>query len=107
MVFRNKCDCRGGRCWPRCCRRCACRKNNEPCDASCGCVDCHNPLNGVDVAALSECALDSIEMVKALSADDLATLCELPYCPRCNRCTYGVSLPCEHCGARGRYADFA
>jgi hypothetical protein len=29
--------------------RCACLRNNEPCDEECGCVGCQNPLNGVDV----------------------------------------------------------
>jgi hypothetical protein len=25
------------------------------------------------------------------------------HCERCNKCTYGVTFPCEHCGAEGRY----
>jgi len=58
-------------------RRCACRKHNEPCDASCACSGCHNPLNDVDVDALSECALYNIEAYKALSAADLAKTYEL------------------------------
>lgn len=100
-VKTTHCKCRTG-CGSR---RCACRRNNEPCDAACGCVDCHNPLNGVDVTALSECALDNIETVKALSADELAALCELP-------CAHG-SLPlvqllksytCETCGTSYWYS---
>lgn len=59
-------------------RRCACRKNNEPCDAACGCTECHNPLNGVDVASLSECALGNIEAYRALSTTELAAPYELP-----------------------------
>jgi hypothetical protein len=59
----------------------------------------------VDVDALSECALDNIETVKALSADELAALCELP-------CEHG-SLPlvqllksytCETCGTSYWYS---
>jgi hypothetical protein len=68
------CKCRAG-CGSR---RCACRKNNEPCDASCACSDCRNPLNGVDVAALSVCALQNIEAYKALSEAKLAEPQELP-----------------------------
>jgi hypothetical protein len=68
------CKCRSG-CGTR---RCACRKDNKPCDASCGCTGCHNPLNGVDVTALSECALYHIEAYKALSPADLAAFYELP-----------------------------
>lgn len=48
--------------------------SHEPCDAVCGCADCYNPLNGVDVAALSECALYNIEAVKALSKNPLRYL---------------------------------
>ena len=30
-------------------RRCVCLRNKEPCDEECKCVDCENPLNGMDV----------------------------------------------------------
>ena len=26
------------------------------------------------------------------------------HCERYNKCTYGVTLPCQHCGAKGPYA---
>lgn len=147
------CNCKSG------CRNrhCACLKNNEPCGEGCGCVDCQNPLNGVDVAALSVCAIQHIEIYKALTAAELATEYELPcgdesvplrellkeyhcqgcgetywfsfcwndvvqdgntwhceicrqcrdwrewHCANCNNCTYGVTLPCEHCGQPGPY----
>ena len=86
-------------------RRCACRKNNEPCDASCGCTGCHNPLNGVDVASLSECVLGNIEAYKALSAAELAAPYELP-------CGHGSaqfgqllkSHTCQTCGTAYWYS---
>jgi hypothetical protein len=28
------------------------------------------------------------------------------HCESCNKCTYGVSLPCEHCGSTTPYADW-
>ncbi len=59
-------------------RRCACLKNNEPCDEACGCTDCRNPLNGLDVDALSVCAIQNIATYKKLSQADLEALHELP-----------------------------
>ena len=61
--------------------RCSCLKHNEPCDKSCGCVDCRNPLNDVDVEALSVCAIQNIDIVKNLTEADF----EEPQ-----------TLPCEH-----------
>jgi hypothetical protein len=58
--------------------RCSCLKHNEPCDESCGCVDCRNPLNGVDVENLTVCAIRNIDAVKALTDEDLETRYELP-----------------------------
>ena len=58
--------------------RCSCLKHNEPCDEECGCVDCRNPLNGVDVAHLTVCALQNIAVVRDLSDQDLETRYELP-----------------------------
>lgn len=52
-------------------RRCACLKNNEPCDENCGCVGCQNPLNGVDIEGLSVCTIQNIEQCKSLSEDEL------------------------------------
>ncbi len=62
-------------------KRCACLRRNEPCDASCGCKRCQNPLNGVDIDSLSLCAVQNIQAYKALSAKDLAET---------------QALPCEH-----------
>ena len=58
--------------------RCSCLKHNEPCDENCGCVNCHNPLNGVDVDDLSICAIQNIDIVKQLSEADLDTPLDLP-----------------------------
>ena len=59
-------------------RRCNCLKNNEPCGEACGCIDCQNPLNDVDVAALSVCAIQNIEIYKELTEKELETEYELP-----------------------------
>jgi len=59
-------------------RRCACLKNNEPCGEACTCVNCQNPLNGVDVEALSVCAIRNIDCYKALTEAELAKKFELP-----------------------------
>ena len=68
------CNCKSG------CQnnRCACFKNNEPCDDKCGCVDCQNPFNGIDVENYSTCALQHINIVKALSQEELDEEHELP-----------------------------
>lgn len=58
--------------------RCSCLKHNEPCDENCGCVDCRNPLNGVDVDNLTVCALQNIDIVKNLTEEELAERYELP-----------------------------
>ena len=52
-------------------RRCVCLRNNEPCDESCGCSNCENPLNGMDVEVLSICTIQNIEEYKDLSNDEL------------------------------------
>ena len=52
-------------------RRCVCLRNNEPCGEECECIDCQNPLNGVDIDNLSICALQNIEEYKELSRDEL------------------------------------
>ncbi len=74
MTKEVHCKCKSG------CRsyRCACLKSNEPCDEECKCTACENPLNGVDVDALSECAIQNIAVVKALTEEDLSRLVELP-----------------------------
>ena len=59
-------------------RRCVCLRNNEPCDESCGCSNCENPLNGMDVEALSICTIQNIEEYKNLSSDELEEKYKLP-----------------------------
>jgi hypothetical protein len=74
MNKKHFCNCRTG------CQtgRCACLRNNEPCSEKCGCTDCQNPLNGVDVDSLSTCAIQNIQAYKALTAAELETCYELP-----------------------------
>ncbi|QTA81976.1 CRC domain-containing protein [Desulfonema limicola] len=59
-------------------RRCACLKNNEPCDDKCKCTDCKNPLNGVDVENMTVCAIQNIDEYKELTEEDLNEEYELP-----------------------------
>lgn len=95
MTKREQCNCKSG-CESR---RCACFKSSEPCDENCGCVDCRNPLNGVDVDNLSVCAIQNIRACQALSAEDLAALHELP-CEH-ERVPLGKLLKeyeCQECG---------
>ena len=141
-------------------RRCVCVKNNEPCDDKCGCKDCQNPLNGVDVENLTICAIQNIDIVKKLTEKELNEKWELPcecekvslkkllnhyscskceevywfsfcwnevvsdshtwhceqcktcrdwrewHCETCNTCSYGVSLPCDGCGAMSDLSIF-
>lgn len=74
MEKKASCQCKSG-CQNR---RCACLKNNEACGESCGCIECQNPLNGVDLEALSICAIQNIEIYKDLSEEELAEEYELP-----------------------------
>ncbi|MBC8504120.1 MAG: TCR domain-containing protein [Chloroflexi bacterium] len=74
MTKHEQCNCKAG-CQNK---RCSCFKNNEPCDDNCGCIDCHNPLNGVDVENLSICAIQNIQAYQTLSAKDLAVAYDLP-----------------------------
>ncbi len=59
-------------------RRCVCLKNNEPCDEKCKCINCQNPLNGVDVDNLSLCTIQNIDIYKGLSKKALDEKYELP-----------------------------
>lgn len=68
------CNCRSG-CRTR---RCVCLKSNEPCGEQCGCANCENPLNDVDVDSLSLCATQNIDLYKELSDADLDTQYALP-----------------------------
>ncbi len=74
MIKHEQCKCKSG-CTSR---RCVCLKNNEPCDGSCGCTNCKNPLNGVDVENMTDCAIQNINTYKALTPKQLAKRYELP-----------------------------
>jgi hypothetical protein len=74
MKKEMKCNCKSG-CHNR---RCACLKNNEPCGEECGCINCQNPLNDIDVDNLSICALQNIYIYKSLTQEDLNEKYELP-----------------------------
>lgn len=52
-------------------RRCVCLRNKEPCDEECKCVDCENPLNGMDVRETpsnNDSALPLAEVVEGRGA---------------------------------------
>ncbi len=68
------CSCRGG-CSSR---RCGCLRENRPCSDRCRCSTCQNPLNGVDVEALSLCAVQNIRIVAALDEVSLQRKHRLP-----------------------------
>jgi hypothetical protein len=70
----QRCSCRGG-CTNR---RCRCLREGKPCTSACACTDCANPLNGVDVESLSDCAIQNISKFRALNEDALARLVPLP-----------------------------
>ncbi len=74
MTKAETCQCKG-RCESR---RCKCLKNGEGCGEGCKCVDCKNPLNGLDVSGMSDCAIDHAEQFRGLSPQDLEQLIELP-----------------------------
>jgi hypothetical protein len=59
-------------------RRCACLKGKKACGDECACTGCRNPLQGVDVASLSGCAIANIAQVKALTEQDRKLVLELP-----------------------------
>lgn len=74
MAKHEQCKCKSG-CTSR---RCVCFKNSEPCDGSCGCTHCKNPLNGVDIENLTDCAIQNINKYTALTPKQLAKTYELP-----------------------------
>lgn len=77
MKSSGACQCKG-----RCdSRRCKCLKNGQPCGDQCKCVDCENPLNGMDVSKMSDCAIGNALLVRELTPENLETL---------------ISLPCDH-----------
>lgn len=59
-------------------KRCKCFKNNRPCSENCGCTNCRNPFNGVDVENFSTCSLQNIKEYRQLSPADLKEKYELP-----------------------------
>ena len=59
-------------------RRCACFREGEPCKEGCRCSNCRNPLNGLDVGAMSDCAIANVEEYRALTEAQLAKKLELP-----------------------------
>ena len=74
MSKSEHCKCKSG-CHSK---RCACFKAGESCGGNCGCIRCRNPLNGIDTEQFSLCVIQHIETYKALSAQALAQLYELP-----------------------------
>ncbi len=58
--------------------RCVCKKNGEACDDKCKCENCKNPLNGVDVEKLTDCALGNIERYKSATKKELKQKVLLP-----------------------------
>jgi carboxyl-terminal PDZ ligand of neuronal nitric oxide synthase protein len=59
-------------------RRCKCLKSGQPCGDGCKCSDCQNPLNGMDVTKMSDCAIGNAESVRSLTAEELESLIPLP-----------------------------
>jgi hypothetical protein len=70
----HQCNCKSG------CEnyRCSCLKNNEPCGEHCGCTNCQNPLNDVDVSGLTVCTIQNIQTYKNLSDLEFDALLALP-----------------------------
>ena len=98
----ESCNCKTG-CTTR---RCPCLRADEPCGDECGCRDCRNPLNGVDVERLSLCAIRHVALLRKMSAEELDRTHDLPCgcrevplrdllddytCPGCNE-TYWYSF---------------
>lgn len=74
MTKTETCGCKG-----RCdTRRCRCLKNGEPCGQACRCVDCQNPLNGLDVSKMTVCAIQHAEAYRSLTEKELGREIELP-----------------------------
>ncbi len=79
--------------------RCSCLKHNEPCDENCGCVDCRNPLNGMDVENMTVCAIQNIDIVKDLTEEELSERYEFPCGHKSAPLRDLISgVYCEECG---------
>ena len=97
MVKKFKCNCKG-----KCnTRRCSCLKNNEACGEECGCSNCQNPLNGVDVSKLTSCAIQNIDLYQALSKKELKEEYELPC--GCEEVVLELLLSGYSCSKCGEY----
>ena len=59
-------------------RRCKCLKNGQPCSDACKCVNCENPLNGLDVKSMSACATGNAKRVSSLTIEEREALISLP-----------------------------
>jgi len=68
------CKCKG-RCDNRHCR---CLKNMKPCGPACSCADCKNPLNGLDISKMTDCAIQNAEIYRSLTELQLAKQVKLP-----------------------------
>ncbi len=95
------CNCRSG-----CINsRCSCYKNQEPCDDKCGCVECRNPFNGIDVEEYTICALQNINIVKNLSQEELDEEYKLPCgCEKVKLKYLFKKYECNVCGTEYWYS---
>ena len=95
MEKTTHCTCKSG-CQSK---RCKCFKNLESCGEECGCIDCNNPLNGVDLDKLSTCTIQHIHEYKSLTDDDLEKRYELPCeCEEVALKDLLGSYACQRCG---------
>ena len=69
-----QCNCRSG-CFSN---RCLCLKNKQACSRICKCVECRNPLHGIDTCALSTCAIGNIQSYRRLTDEDFDRIWQLP-----------------------------
>ena len=101
MNRKIKCNCKSG-CTSK---RCACLKNNQPCGEHCGCADCQNPLNGIEVDGMSACRIQNIRSYKKLSNKNLSALIELPCgCEEVPMKKLLDSYTCSKCGEEYWYS---
>jgi hypothetical protein len=101
MEKNHNCNCKSG-----CINsRCSCYKNQESCDDKCGCVECQNPMNGIDIDEYSTCALQNINIVKNLSEEELDEEYELPCgCEKVKLKYLLKEYECKGCGTQYWYS---